>query len=288
MRRHKICEFFDEPVDTPVIDLLLCCASEADLYYQTLPKDWTDPSKWWARPSLVKDRIDNAGQAPTQSAQTEGGRHAQRWLDPHVQAWHTTRWNDPEYVVGAVDREDKSESDQLKEQSRQERGPTTSMMSHWRDDDMTHAFWLLSLFLNDSESSTAAATSRPSDMDASVAGGASGQLKVKVLFQNDIRVMRFPQNIGFVKLKNRLKERLKIENAERVSMRYEDRESGSSLVELDDDQALKTAVVRSHGALRIHVDVGSGSATVTEDDALRIAERMIQKIETFRLRQPEG
>ncbi|KPI42905.1 Protein scd2/ral3 [Cyphellophora attinorum] len=101
--------------------------------------------------------------------------------------------------------------------------------------------------------------SQSSGMNASAAGGAGGQLKVKVVFQNDTFVMRFPQDIGFMELKDRLKQRFKIGNAERVSVRYEDRGSGNSLVELDNDRALDAAIDRSQGALKIHVEGGSGS-----------------------------
>ncbi|KPI42511.1 uncharacterized protein AB675_9583 [Cyphellophora attinorum] len=303
-RGHNICEFLNKPFGTPVLDLLWYSAEEAKEYYHSLPEDWAEVSKWWARslPAGVgTDIVDEATVKPAQPL-TDGGNKAQGWLDPNVQAWHTTRWNDPESAVDVATRrlraklslstlrdEEKSEADLLREPLKLARAASMQRLSFGRGADITHAVWALELYLGNGVPSTAVPDAPSSDMKASAVGGAGEQLKAKVSFKNNTYAMRFPRDIGLVALKDRLKQKLRIGITEKMTVRYENRGRGDFLVELDNDQALDAAINQCEEALRIHVESGGpGSATPTEDEALRIAERMVQKVDIFRRRQPEG
>lgn len=99
---------------------------------------------------------------------------------------------------------------------------------------------------------------QPSQSSGMNAGAGGAQLKVKVVYQNDTFVMRFPQDISFAELEDRLKQRFKMRPDERVRVSYEDRGSGG-LVDLDGDQSLDAAIERNPGALKIHVEGGGGA-----------------------------
>lgn len=64
-------------------------------------------------------------------------------------------------------------------------------------------------------------------------------MKVKVYFQDDIIAIRVPSEITFQQLKDKLHDRLKIN--EDITMQYRD-EPTNTLKDLDDDNDLETAL----------------------------------------------
>jgi bud emergence protein 1 len=82
------------------------------------------------------------------------------------------------------------------------------------------------------------------------------QLKAKIYWQEDTFVMRFPQDVAYAELLDRVQQRLK--TRERLLLSYEDRMSGG-LVPLGRDQDLDIAIDRAAGAqLKIHVSYANG------------------------------
>ncbi len=74
------------------------------------------------------------------------------------------------------------------------------------------------------------------------AGNAGGAMKVKVFFQEDIIAIRVPQDIVFSALKERLMERLKLN--ENIVIQYKD-EPTNSLIDLENDDNLDVALQRN-------------------------------------------
>jgi bud emergence protein 1 len=86
------------------------------------------------------------------------------------------------------------------------------------------------------EASTLTQASASSSNKATNAGGA---LKVKVFFQEECIVIRAPSDIAFQQLKDKLRDRLKINDD--ISIQYRD-EQTNTLRDLDDDNDLETAL----------------------------------------------
>ncbi|KIW48599.1 hypothetical protein, variant [Exophiala oligosperma] len=86
------------------------------------------------------------------------------------------------------------------------------------------------------------------------AGNASGPMKVKVFFQDDIIAIRVPQDIAFAALKERLVERLKLNDG--VVIHYKD-ELSNSMLELENDDNLDEALQRNP-KLTLHVNYAAG------------------------------
>lgn len=84
------------------------------------------------------------------------------------------------------------------------------------------------------------ATSAPNTSSTNVA--ASGALKIKVFFEDDLIAIRVPSNIRFQDLKKKLKDRLKIQ--EEIMVQYKD-EPSSSYAELLSDRDLDVALGRN-------------------------------------------
>lgn len=70
----------------------------------------------------------------------------------------------------------------------------------------------------------------------------SGALKVKVFFQDDLIAIRVPSDINSQQLKEKLKDRLKIN--EEIVVQYKDEPSGT-YVDLISDSDLDTAIQRN-------------------------------------------
>ena len=67
-------------------------------------------------------------------------------------------------------------------------------------------------------------------------------MKVKVMFQDELIVIRVPSDITYLQLKDKLKDRLKV--AEDLLVRYKDEPSSSS-VDLSNDTDLDVALQRN-------------------------------------------
>ena len=74
------------------------------------------------------------------------------------------------------------------------------------------------------------------------AGNAGGAMKVKVFFQDDIIALRVPQDVVFTALKEKLVERLKVN--EQIVIQYKD-EPTNSLIDLENDDNLDVALQRN-------------------------------------------
>lgn len=70
----------------------------------------------------------------------------------------------------------------------------------------------------------------------------SGAIKIKVFFQDDIIVIRVPNDINIKQLREKLRDRLKVE--EELVMRYKD-EPSNTYVELFSDNDLEMAIQRN-------------------------------------------
>ena len=86
------------------------------------------------------------------------------------------------------------------------------------------------------EASTLTQASAASSNKASNTGG---QIKIKVLFLEDIIAIRVPSDITFQQLRDKLRDRLKINDD--IAMQYRD-EATNALKDLDDDNDLETAL----------------------------------------------
>ena len=71
------------------------------------------------------------------------------------------------------------------------------------------------------------------------ASNTGSAIKIKVLFQEDIIAIRVPSDITFQQLRDKLRDRLKIN--EDIAMQYRD-EATNTLKDLDDDNDLETAL----------------------------------------------
>jgi len=85
-------------------------------------------------------------------------------------------------------------------------------------------------------------------------GNASGPMKVKVFFQDDIIALRVPGDIVFAALREKLLERLKIN--EDVIIQYKD-EPTNSLIDLESDDNLDVALQRNP-KLTLYVNYAAG------------------------------
>ncbi|OCT51086.1 protein kinase activator Bem1 [Cladophialophora carrionii] len=86
------------------------------------------------------------------------------------------------------------------------------------------------------------------------AGNAGGAMKVKVFFQEDIIALRVPQDVVFVALKEKLIERLKVN--EEIVIQYKD-EPTNSLIDLENDDNLDVALQRNP-KLTLYVNYAPG------------------------------
>jgi len=86
------------------------------------------------------------------------------------------------------------------------------------------------------------------------AANTQGPMKVKVFFQEDIIAIRVPQDIVFVALKERLMERLKLN--EDIAIQYKD-EGTNSLIDLENDDNLDVALQRNP-KLTLYVNYAAG------------------------------
>lgn len=84
-------------------------------------------------------------------------------------------------------------------------------------------------------------------------GGGSNNTKIKVLFENDIIVIRVPQDISFQALKEKLMDRLKVN--EDIKLQYKD-EATNQLVEMHTDDHLDHAMA-VNSKLTLHVTYAS-------------------------------
>ena len=80
-------------------------------------------------------------------------------------------------------------------------------------------------------------------------------MKIKVFFQEDIIAIRVPQDIGFQALKEKLIERLKVN--EDIVIQYKD-EPSNNYVDMRNDTNLDTALQRNAGKLALHVNYAAG------------------------------
>ncbi|KAI1619087.1 bud emergence protein 1 [Exophiala viscosa] len=85
-------------------------------------------------------------------------------------------------------------------------------------------------------------------------GNANTPMKVKVFFQDDIIAIRVPQDIPFAALKERLKERLKLN--EDIVIQYKD-EPANALVDMQNDGNLDVALERNP-KLTLYVNYATG------------------------------
>jgi len=85
-------------------------------------------------------------------------------------------------------------------------------------------------------------------------GNANTPMKVKVFFQDDIIAIRVPQDIPFAALKERLMERLKLN--EEIVIQYKD-EPTNALVDMQDDGNLDVALERNP-KLTLYVNYAAG------------------------------
>lgn len=86
------------------------------------------------------------------------------------------------------------------------------------------------------------------------AGNGSGPMKVKVFFQDDIIAIRVPSDIVFAALKERLLERLKMNDE--IVIQYKD-EPTNSLIDLENDDNLDVALQRNP-KLTLYVNFAAG------------------------------
>ena len=91
-----------------------------------------------------------------------------------------------------------------------------------------------------SQPSNLTQASNSSSMKAS---NASGPMKVKVFFQDDIIALRLPQDVAFAALKEKLVERLKVN--EEIVIQYKD-EPTNSFIDLENDDNLDVEIGRAH------------------------------------------
>jgi len=107
-----------------------------------------------------------------------------------------------------------------------------------------------------SQASNLTQTSNSSSMKgpASNVGNAGGVMKVKVFFQDDIIALRLPQDVVFAALKERLIERLKVN--EEILIQYKD-EPTNSLIDLENDDNLDVALQRNP-KLALYVSYATG------------------------------
>jgi bud emergence protein 1 len=82
----------------------------------------------------------------------------------------------------------------------------------------------------------------------------NNQMKVKVFWQDDIIALRVPQDIVFASLRERLIERLKVN--EEIHIQYKD-EPTNNLIDLENDDNLDVALQRNP-KLTLHVNYAAG------------------------------
>lgn len=82
----------------------------------------------------------------------------------------------------------------------------------------------------------------PSAPNASTTNVASGALKIKVFFEDDLIAIRVPSDIGFKQLRDKLKDRLKVQ--EEVMIQYKD-EPSNGYAALTSDRDLDVALQRN-------------------------------------------
>lgn len=90
--------------------------------------------------------------------------------------------------------------------------------------------------------SQASNLTQASNSSSMKAGNAGAAMKVKVFFQDDIIAIRVPQDIVFAALRERLLERLKVNDD--IAIQYKD-ESTNSLIDLENDDNLDVALQRN-------------------------------------------
>ena len=98
---------------------------------------------------------------------------------------------------------------------------------------------------------TQASTNSGNNAAAANAGGA---MKIKVFFKDDILAIRVPNDISFQQLKNKLIDRLKVN--EDIIMQYKD-EAADTYADIYDDNDLTVAINRNN-KLTLHVNYASG------------------------------
>ncbi|EXJ68972.1 bud emergence protein 1 [Cladophialophora psammophila CBS 110553] len=86
------------------------------------------------------------------------------------------------------------------------------------------------------------------------AGNTGGAMKVKVFFQDDIIVLRVPQDIVFAALREKLMERLKVNDG--IVIQYKD-EPTNTLIDLETDDNLDVALQRNP-KLTLYVNYATG------------------------------
>ncbi|MCJ1253745.1 bud emergence protein 1 [Lignoscripta atroalba] len=82
----------------------------------------------------------------------------------------------------------------------------------------------------------------PAPTNTSTTNVASGALKIKVFFEDDLIAIRVPSDIGFQHLRDKLKDRLKVQNE--IMIQYKDEPSGG-YAELLSDRDLDVALQRN-------------------------------------------
>ncbi|KAJ5622157.1 hypothetical protein N7528_005389 [Penicillium herquei] len=90
-----------------------------------------------------------------------------------------------------------------------------------------------------------------SSLTQASANSASSAMKVKVFFQDDLIAIRIPSGVSMQHLKDKLQDRLKIQD--NIIVRYKDESSGTS-VDLVTDQDLEDAMQR-HTKLTLYVSI---------------------------------
>jgi len=103
-----------------------------------------------------------------------------------------------------------------------------------------------------SQASNLTQASVSSSMKAGNAGG--GAMKVKVFFHDDIIAIRVPQEITFAALKEKLMERLKVNDD--MMIQYKD-EPSNSFIDLENDDNLDVALLRNP-KLTLYVNDAAG------------------------------
>ena len=102
-----------------------------------------------------------------------------------------------------------------------------------------------------SQPSNLTQASNSSSMKAS---NAAGPMKVKVFFQDDIIALRLPQDVSFTALKEKLIERLKVN--EEIVIQYKD-EPTNSFIHLENDDNLDVALQRNP-KITLYVNYATG------------------------------
>ena len=82
-----------------------------------------------------------------------------------------------------------------------------------------------------------------------------GAMKIKVYFQSETIVIRVPQDISLAALKEKLIERLKVN--EDIAIQYKD-DPSNTYADMTTDNDLDTALQRNSGKLALHVNYASG------------------------------